>query len=291
MDFRPFRPLTPCPELTSRIISPPYDVMSTAEARKIAAGEPLSFLRVTRSELELDEGADPYGAEVYRRGRENLDRLVAGHALVKAPHPVYAIYRQTRGVRTQIGIVGLSSVAEYERDLVKKHELTRAEKEDDRTRHIDTTEAQTGPVFLAMRSTSELRDLCIAVTLTRPDLDGWMDYGGVRHEAWFVAADSERGHLLAALMAQSPAFYIADGHHRAASAMRVAKLRREAGLVEGPWEHFLTVVFPSEWLEILPYNRVVKDLNGASSWTRPAASTEHIEHIEHTVLPSPRQWL
>jgi len=287
MDFRPFRPLTPSPELASRIISPPYDVMSTDEAKTIAAGEPLSFLRVTRSELELDDGANPYAAEVYRRGRENLDRLVEGHALVKAPQPIYAIYRQTRGARTQIGIVGLSSVAEYERDLVKKHELTRAEKEDDRTRHIDVTEAQTGPVFLAMRSSSELRDLCIAVTLLKPDLDGWMTYGGVRHEAWFVAADSERGQRLAALMAQSPAFYIADGHHRAASAMRVAKLRREAGHVEGPWEHFLTVVFPSEWLEILPYNRVVKDLNGLSAEAFLVAVAERFEVGPPGASPTP----
>lgn len=287
MDFRPFRPLSPEPSLASRLISPPYDVMSTAEARVMGSDE-LSFLRVTRSELELEDGADPYAATVYTRAHENLDRLVAGGALRRIGADSYAIYRQTRGARTQIGIVGLASVAEYERSLVKRHELTRAEKEDDRTRHIDTTSAQTGPVFLAMKSELLLRELCVAITLKKPDVSAWLEHGGVAHEAWFVAADSEQGQALASFMAKSPAFYIADGHHRAASAMRVAKLKRAAGHTEGPWEHFLAVVFPAEWLEILPYNRVVSDLNGLTADGLLAAVSERFDIAPGSPVPSGR---
>lgn len=287
MDFRPFRPLCPDPTLASRLISPPYDVMSTPEARVMGADE-LSFLRVTRSELELEDGADPYAAEVYGRANENLDRLVAGGALRRVDGDCFAIYRQTRGARTQIGIVGLASVAEYEKNLVKRHELTRAEKEDDRTRHIDTSSAQTGPVFLAMKSDVSLRELCVAITLRKPDLSAWLEHGGVAHEAWFVPAGSAEGAALAAFMAQAPAFYIADGHHRAASAMRVAKLRREAGHTDGPWERFLAVVFPAEWLEILPYNRVVSDLNGLSVEAFLAAVSERFELAPGKPTPSGR---
>lgn len=277
MDFSPFRPLHPSPELASRLVSPPYDVMSTPEARAIGS-DPISFLRVTRSELELADGQDPYAPEVYARAAANLAGLVASEALVRAARPSYAIYRQTRGAHAQIGIVGLSSVAEYEAGLVKKHELTRAEKEDDRTRHIDVTSAQTGPVFLAIRGTPALRELMVHVTLTRPDLDAWMA-NGVRHEAWLVPADSPRGEELRAFMAAEPASYIADGHHRAASAARVSKLRRERGAGPGPWDHFLTVVFPADWLAILPYNRVIPDLAacGTDAATLLATLSERFE--------------
>jgi len=259
MDFKPFKPLRPSPELASRLVTPPYDVVSTQEARAYAGADPLSFLRVTRAELELPDGADAYAPAVYARARANLDRLVADGALVRESRPVYAVYRQTRGARAQIGIVGLASVAEYEAGLVKKHELTRAEKEDDRTRHIDATSAQTGPVFLAMRASDTLLDLLTTTTLALPDLDAWM-HNGVRHEAWLVPADSPRGQKLADMLAAEPLSYIADGHHRAASAARVARLRHERGLGGGDWDHFLAVAFPARWLEILPYNRVVSDL-------------------------------
>ena len=279
MDFRPFRPLVPSAELASRLITPPYDVVSTQEARAIAGHEPVSFLRVTRSELELADGADPYAADVYLRARQTLDRLVADGALVHQSRPVYAVYRQTRGAHAQIGVVGLASVAEYEAGLVKKHELTRAEKEDDRTRHIDVTAAQTGPVFLAMRADPTLEELLESTTLAPPDLGARMEsaHNGVLHEAWLVPADSPRGQKLAALLEAEPASYIADGHHRAASAARVAKLRRAAGQGAGPWDHFLAVVFPARWLKILPYNRVVSDLDGHTEEAFLAAVAERFE--------------
>lgn len=279
MDFRPFRPLRPSAELASRLITPPYDVVSTHEARAIAGHEPVSFLRVTRAELELEDGADAYASEVYARARHNLDRLVDDGALVREARPVYAVYRQTRGAHAQIGLVGLASVAEYEAGLVKKHELTRAEKEDDRTRHIDVTAAQTGPVFLAMRAERELEELLVQVTLASPDLSARMEAAanGVLHEAWLVPADSPRGARLAALVEAVPASYIADGHHRAASAARVARLRHAAGAGPGPWDHFLAVVFPSRWLEILPYNRVVTDLAGLTEETFLAAVAERFD--------------
>jgi uncharacterized protein (DUF1015 family) len=276
MDFRPFRPLCPSPAIASRLVSPPYDVVSTPEARALAGNEPFSFLRVTRAELELPDDHDAYAADVYARGRANLDALVGEGALIARKHPAWAVYRQTRGAHAQLGLVGLASVTEYERGLVKRHELTRAEKEDDRTRHIDVTEAQTGPVFLAMRASTAMEDLLIEASLGRPDLDAWMD-NGVRHEAWFIDADSPRGARLATLLAEVPASYIADGHHRAASAMRVARLRREQGHKDGPWEHFLAVVFPSNWLKILPYNRVVADLHGHSEAAFLEALAPHFD--------------
>jgi len=286
MDFKPFRPLRPVAELASRLVTPPYDVVSTPEARAYAGDEPLSFLRVTRSELELPDGANAYAPEVYEHARDTLKRLVAEGALVRESRPVYAVYRQTRGARAQIGIAGLASVAEYEAGLVKKHEFTRAEKEDDRTRHIDVTSAQTGPVFLAMRANDALLQLLTAMTLARPDLDAWMQ-NGVRHEAWLVPADSPRGAKLAALLAAEPASYIADGHHRAASAARVAKLRHARGEGAGDWDQFLAVVFPSRWLEILPYNRVVADLGGHDEAALLAAIGEHFEVGAPGASPTP----
>jgi uncharacterized protein (DUF1015 family) len=285
MDFRPFRPLCPNPSIASRLISPPYDVMSTSEARVLGADE-LSFLRVTRSELELSDSQDAYGPEVYALARKNLDRLIASEALVPRGRSGWAVYRQTRGAHAQLGLVGLASVREYEQGLVKKHELTRAEKEDDRTRHIDVTEAQTGPVFLAMRASSDMKDLLVEASLGKPDLDAWMA-NGVRHEAWFIDEGTANGERLAKLLAETPASYIADGHHRAASAMRVARLRREQGHTEGPWEHFLAVVFPSDWLKILPYNRVVSDLNGHSEAGFLAALDAHFEVGPAGALPTP----
>jgi len=276
MDFKPFRPLRPGADVVARVISPPYDVVSTPEARAYVGDEALSFLRVTRSELELPDDVNPYGVDIYQRAHANLERLVAEGALVREARPVFAVYRQTRGAHAQIGVVGLASVAEYEAGLVKKHELTRAEKEDDRTRHIDVTSAQTGPVFLAMRANEALLELLVATTLAPPDLDAWMA-NGVRHEAWLVQADSPRGEKLAALLAAEPASYIADGHHRAASAARVAKLRHQRGEGNGDWDRFLAVVFPARWLEILPYNRVVADLGKHDEASFLAAVAEHFE--------------
>ncbi len=287
MDFRPFKPLRPGQDVASRLVTPPYDVVSTQEARAYAGDDALSFLRVTRSELELPDDHDHYAADVYERARRTLERLMDEGALTREARPVYAIYRQTRGARAQIGIVGLASVAEYNDNLVKKHELTRAEKEDDRTRHIDVTAAQTGPVFLAMRASQALLDLLTQATLAPPDLDAWMQ-NGVRHEAWLVPFDSPRGERLAALLAAEPHSYIADGHHRAASAARVAKLRHEQGRGAGDWDHFLAVVFPSRWLEILPYNRVVADLGGLDQEAFLAKVREHFDIAVGTPTPAER---
>jgi uncharacterized protein (DUF1015 family) len=261
MDFRPFTPLRPAPEVAGRLVAPPYDVVSTQEARALAGDEPLSFLRVSRAELELPDGADPYAPDVYLRAYDNLQRLVHEGALVRESRPSYAVYRQTRGNHAQVGVVGLASVAEYEAGLVKKHELTRPDKEHDRTRHIDTTSAQTGPVFLATRDDGPLEALLVATTLTAPDIEARM-HDGVLHEAWLVPADSPRGERLAACLAAAGAAYIADGHHRAASAANVARLRRARGQGAGAWDHFLAVLFPARCLAILPYNRVLRDNNG-----------------------------
>ncbi|HNU84012.1 MAG TPA: DUF1015 domain-containing protein, partial [Thermoanaerobaculia bacterium] len=201
----------------------PYDVISTAEARELAAGNPLSFLRVTRSELELPEGTDPYAPEVYAHAAENLEKLRAAAPLVREEEPSLYLYRQVMGQHAQVGLAGCFSVDEYEADLVKKHEKTRRDKEDDRTRHISTLRAQTGLVFLTYRASREVDAIVEAVTAGEPVYDFTAD-DGIRHTIW--RAGGELRDQLVAAFDRLPLLYIADGHHRAASAARTrAKLR------------------------------------------------------------------
>jgi uncharacterized protein (DUF1015 family) len=254
--LKPFAALLPKPALAAQICELPYDVMSSDEAREIAGGNPLSFLHVSKPEIDLPPGTDLYSAEVYARGRENFQRLIAQGALQPDIRPHFYLYRQVMGSHSQVGLVAAASCAEYEKNLIKKHEFTRPDKEDDRVRHIETLNAQTGPVFLTYRA-SETFDAFVAKRIVEKPTVDLTAKDGVRHTAWTISDPGEI-EMIEAQFARIPFLYIADGHHRSAAAWRVFKSRNGAG----ESARFLAVIFPHNQMQILPYNRVLKDLNG-----------------------------
>ncbi len=256
--IRPFPALRPLPELSARICELPYDVMSSEEARTMAGGNPLSFLHVSKPEIDLPLGTEVYSPEVYAKGRENFQRLISSGALRKDGAASFYLYRQVMGRHTQTGLVAAASCEDYLRGLIKKHELTRPDKEDDRVRHIETLNSQTGPVFLVYRAQPALDELIGQRTAGPPDID-FAAADGIRHTAWALGSRQDI-EFVSAAFAALPALYIADGHHRCAAAARVFQSRNgagESGL-------FLSVIFPHNQVRILPYNRVLKDLNGLS---------------------------
>jgi uncharacterized protein (DUF1015 family) len=252
--IHPFRALRPARDAAPAVSSVPYDVVSTEEARQLAAGNPLSFLHVTRSEIDLPAGADPYAPDVYARAKANLAALRTAAPLVVEDEPSLYFYRLRMGGHEQTGIAGCFPVDEYEQDRIKKHERTRPDKEDDRTRHIVELRAQTGVVFLTYKAAPAVDRLCRAVTADTPLYDFRAD-DGVHHTIWRVPA-AEATALVDAFAA-IPALYIADGHHRAASAARARRAVRD-----GEADTFIAVAFPDDQMQILPYNRTVKDLAG-----------------------------
>ena len=257
--LHPFRALRPAPEAAASVSSVPYDVVSTDEARQLAAGNPLSFLHVTRSEIDLPANVDPYDARVYAQARENLAALRARAPLVEDDASLY-FYRLRMNGHEQTGVAGCFSVDEYERDVIKKHERTRRDKEDDRTRHIIELRAQTGVVFLTYHATAAVDDVARRVTAAAPLFD-FTAADGVQHTVWRAGADDTRA--LVGAFAHIPALYIADGHHRAASAARArAQLRGGHASDAAAAETFIAVAFPHDQVQILPYNRTVKDLAG-----------------------------
>ena len=254
---RPFKALRPTPEAAARVASVPYDVVSTEEARELASGNPLSFLRVTRSEIDFPAGADPYADAVYAKARATLDEIRAAAPLVSEEAPSVYFYRLRMGEHEQTGVCACFSVDEYDRDLIKKHEKTRRDKEDDRTRHIVETRAQTGVVFLTYHAQAAIDRLEAAACSAAPLFDVTAP-DGVRHQIWKVSGGGAQAVVDA--FAKVPALYIADGHHRAASA---ARARTQVGTLEGGW--FIAVAFPDNQMQILPYHRLVKDLAGFNS--------------------------
>ena len=254
--LRPFAAFTPQPDLAARICELPYDVMSSEEARALAAGNPLSFLHVSKPEIDLPAGSDVYSAQVYAKGAENLQRLIAQGALGRQPQPAYYLYRQVMGRHTQVGIVAAASCEEYLANTIRKHEFTRPDKEDDRVRHIEALNAQTGPVFLTYRANAAI-DAFVVRRIAAPPVVDFTASDGVRHSSWTVA-DAEGIEFIERAFAAIAHLYIADGHHRSAAAGRVYRARGGAGASA----HFLTVTFPHDQMQILPYNRVLKDLNG-----------------------------
>jgi uncharacterized protein (DUF1015 family) len=258
--LHPFRALRPAPRSAPLVSSVPYDVVSTEEARQLTAGNPLSFLRVTRSEIDFPPGTDPYSAEVYAKARSNFEALKTQAPLVIEDAPSLYFYRLRMGGHEQTGIAGCFSVDEYESDIIKKHERTRRDKEDDRTRHILELRAQTGVVFLTYKSAAGVDAVARRVTADDPLYDFTAD-DGVQHTVWRVpVADAD---ALAGEFAAIPAMYIADGHHRAASAARArAELRGQSNAEES--SRFIAVAFPDDQVQILPYHRTVKDLAGRS---------------------------
>ncbi|HAM71284.1 MAG TPA: DUF1015 domain-containing protein [Verrucomicrobiales bacterium] len=267
--IKPFAALRPKPELASRICELPYDVMSTEEARVMADGNPLSFLHVSKPEIDLAPGIDPYSTAVYARGAENLESLIRSGDLAQDRKPALYLYRQVMGAHSQVGIVAAASCEEYLAGIIKKHELTRVDKEDDRVRHIETLNSQTGPVFLTYRADPAIDALVSRRTAAAPDVD-FTAKDGVRHTAW-VVDDEATIQTLTGAFARVPYLYIADGHHRSAAAGRVFKSRAGAGGSAG----FLSVIFPHNQMQILPYNRVLKDLNGMT----PAALLEKLDAV------------
>jgi uncharacterized protein (DUF1015 family) len=229
----------------------------------MAAENPLSFLHVVKPEIDLDPGTDVYAPEVYATGATNLRRLIDDGALIREKRPALYLYRQRMGDHVQTGLVAGASVDEYEADLIKKHEHTRPVKEDDRTRHIDILDANTGPVFLTYKARPEIDSLVDQITSADPTYD-FLAPDGIQHVLWVVDSDGDRDALVAAF-ADVPALYVADGHHRSAAGTRIRALRRDANpdhTGDESYNYFLSVIFPDNQMMILDYNRVVRDLNG-----------------------------
>ena len=259
---RPFAALRPAPARAAEVAAPPYDVLSSDEARARAAGRPWSFLHVSKPEIDLAPGVDPYSPAVYAKGAENLARMRDAGVLVRDPAPAYYVYRFTLGDLVQTGVAVAASIAAYDANRVRKHELTRPDKEDDRVRHMEALNAQTGPVLAAYPAAKPLDALLAEIARSAPETDLVAD-GGVRHSIWPVR-DAGTIARIGALFDALPAIYIADGHHRSAAASRVAANRRRPG-ADGSHEWFLVVAFPHHELRILDYNRVVRDLGGFTS--------------------------
>jgi uncharacterized protein (DUF1015 family) len=255
----PFRALRPAADVAARVASVPYDVVNADEARALASGEPLSFLHVTRSEIDLPAGTPAYADEVYARAAANLKHLQQTASMVQDAEPSLYIYRLRMGTHEQTGVAGVFSVDEYEQGSIKKHEKTRKDKEDDRTRHIVDTGAQTGVVFLTFRQSAAI-ETGIARAVAQPALYDFTAPDGVTHQVWRVTG-AEVVALVRAFR-DIPALYIADGHHRAASAARARQDLVRAGRTSPDADRFIAVAFSDAAVQILPYNRTVKDLAG-----------------------------
>jgi len=285
---RPFKALRPVPEYVKEVASPPYDVLNSAEARKIAEGKPYTFLHVVKPEIDLPEDTDLYSPAVYAKGRENLQRLVSQGIMTQEARPCFYLYQQGMGYHKQIGLVCSASIEDYERDIIKKHEHTRADKENDRIRHVDTLNANTGPVFLTYRASGKLNAIANEYKEREPLYD-FVSEDGIWHTVWRID-DEEIIQRIEDLFAEIPVLYVADGHHRSASGTAVGQRRRAANpnhTGEEEYNFFLAVIFPHDQLYIMDYNRVVKDLNGLSEGEFMARVKEKfdIEPVEQAFSP------
>jgi len=256
--LHPFRALRPSRDNAVRVAAPPYDVVNTREARDLARGNPDSYLHVSRPEIDLPEGTDEHADAVYARGAANLAEFLRRGVLRPDAEPHLYVYAQRMGDHRQVGLVACASVAEYDADLIKKHEKTRADKEDDRTRHVDEMGAHDEPVFLTYRATPAI-DAAVSEVMRGPAEYDMTTQDGVEHRLW--VADPSTSARISALFRPVPALYVADGHHRSAAASRVHALRKGT---PGEHDRFLAVVFPHDQMQILAYNRVVKDVKGRS---------------------------
>jgi uncharacterized protein (DUF1015 family) len=254
--IKPFRALRPAPQRAVEILAPPYDVLSSAEARERAGGKPWSFLHVSKAEIDLPAAIDPYDAAVYAKAGENLQRMIDARVLMRDDKPCYYVYRLTWRGHVEAGLAAVASVAAYAENRIRKHELTTIAKEDDRVRQIEAVKAQTGPVMLAYPTAPEVDTLLARAAAGTPEVDVTADEG-VRHQLWVISDDATIAALTRAINAL-PALYIADGHHRSAAAERIAKARGG----EGSHSYFLAVLLPQSEMTILDYNRVLRDLNG-----------------------------
>ena len=273
--IRAFRAYRPAPAVAEQVASHPYDVLNSAEASALAADNPLSFLHVVKPEIDLPAGVDLYSDEVYAMGATNLGKLIKEGSLIQEAAPALYVYRQRMGDHVQTGIVAGASVADYDADRIRKHERTRKAKEDDRTRHVDALDANTGPVFLTYRHDATVDTLIAKVTAGTPTYDFVAD-DDIAHTLW-VVDDNAVIDALTAAFAAIDTLYVADGHHRSASASRVAAMRRDANpnhTGDEAYNFFLTVIFPDNQMKILDYNRIIltlaDDLDSAALLSRVA---------------------
>ncbi len=268
--LKPFRGYRPPAELAPRVAAPPYDVVSTEEARAYAKGNDESFFHVSRPEIDFPPGIDEHSEDVYQRGLSNFRAFIARGWLQQDAAPRFYAYRQVMGAHAQVGLVAAASVDEYDRGLIKKHELTRADKEDDRARHIEVLGANDEPVFLTYQADRAIDGLMERATRSAADVDFTSD-DGIRHTLWCLSDEATQA--LERAFRAVPHLYIADGHHRSAAASRVHKLYRDRAQSHPGHDAFLAVIFPHDQMQILDYNRVVRDLNGLS----PEAFLEQVK--------------
>ncbi|WP_055665186.1 DUF1015 domain-containing protein [Desnuesiella massiliensis] len=263
---KPFKAVRPEKNLADKVAALPYDVMNSEEAREMVKDNPYSFLHVDKAEIDLDSSIDLYSKEVYEQARKNLNRMIEENTFIQDGEDYLYIYRQVMDGRVQTGLVGCTSIDEYMKDVIKKHEHTRADKEQDRINHVDYCDSNTGPIFLTYRNKKEISDIVEAWTKKEP-VYNFVSEDGIAHMVWVIDCNDtiER---LCDLFKGVDYLYIADGHHRAASAVKVGKMRREQNpdfTGNEEFNFFLSVIFPDEDLYVMDYNRVVKDLNGFST--------------------------
>jgi len=261
-DIRPFQGLRPKPELVQKVASPPYDVLNSQEARELAKDNPMSFLHVVKAEIDLGPDIDTHSGQVYKKGAENLQKFLRDGILIQDASPCFYIYQITMGSHTQLGLMLGASVDEYEKGFIKKHELTRRDKEDDRAHHVDILNANSGPVMLSYHANEEVDKHLETICSTSEPVYDFTAEDGIRHVLWVVSdpKDTER---IQRNFLNVEAMYIADGHHRSAAAYRVRNIRKEQNpnhTGDEPYNHFLAVAFPDNQLQILGYHRAVKDL-------------------------------
>ncbi|GMV78155.1 MAG: hypothetical protein AMXMBFR79_12860 [Chitinophagaceae bacterium] len=258
--IKPFKALRPQAQLAKQVASRPYDVLNSAEAKQESLGNPYSFLYVTKSEISLNENTDIHSQEVYNKAKENLDTFIQREVLFQENKSCYYIYQLIMDGRSQTGLVVGSSIDDYENNLIKKHEFTRPEKEQDRINHIKTTKAQTGNVFLAYRNNNHIDEIVEHWKTSKKPVYDFVADDGIQHTIWVVNDDAIIEKISNIFATEIPCTYIADGHHRAASA---SKVRKENGMKHSEnGDYFLTTLFPSNQLQIMDYNRVITDLNG-----------------------------
>lgn len=285
--IRPFNALRPPAERAAQVAAVPYDVVNTTEARALASGNPWSFLHVSRPEIDLPDGTPIYSDEVYGKAATNFEQLKKECPLVSEETPSLYIYRLRMGAQEQTGIVACCSVEEYDQDIIRKHERTRRDKEDDRTRHILVLRAQTGPVFLTYRAQQKIDSLIAEALAGNPPLYDFFANDDIHHTVWRVPTYDP----LVAAFKEVPYLYIADGHHRAASASRARSELKDQGfgfIGNEEYNFFQCVLFPDNQLRILPYNRIVRDLNGLSKVDLLAAIKEKFA-ITENASPSPTE--
>lgn len=262
--IRPFKGIRPTPELAEKVAALPYDVMTSSEARKIAAGNPYSFLHVDKAEIDLDENIDLYDKKVYEKAKDNLNKMISENILIQDEKPVLYIYKLVMNEREQIGITACTSIDEYISGKIKKHELTREDKEQDRINHVDYCNANTGPIFLTYKSKNEINLIIDEWINNNKPIYNFTADDNVIHTVWIIDNEDIINNLINEFKTIS-ALYIADGHHRNASAVKVGLKRREMNpeySKDAEFNYYLSVIFPDEQLHIMDYNRVVKDLNG-----------------------------